>query len=186
MNNKPKEKIKIISERKFIILCILTFGLYKIWWIYKSWRFFSYKDKLNVNSATRTLFSFIFLIPLFQRIKKYSSQLQVNIRYSSVVLFILLFIADFLVSISGSLWVISIFSFVFLLKPVNSLNRTILKDSNFEVSEAKKFNYRQIAIMGFGIICWIFLFIGWVQSFQNDSEYATYTISKEKFDEIMK
>ena len=34
------EEQKIISLNKFILLSIISFGLYEIWWIYKAWEFF--------------------------------------------------------------------------------------------------------------------------------------------------
>ncbi|MUT81012.1 tyrosyl-tRNA synthetase, partial [Acinetobacter baumannii] len=41
------ENLKVISVNKFIFLSLISFGLYPIWWMFKAWRFFLIKDKLN-------------------------------------------------------------------------------------------------------------------------------------------
>ena len=57
---------QIISLNKFIFLSIISFGTYELWWIYKAWRFFMQKDKLDIMPAVRTIFSFVFIIPPFK------------------------------------------------------------------------------------------------------------------------
>ncbi|MCA4255387.1 DUF4234 domain-containing protein, partial [Acinetobacter baumannii] len=42
------ENLKVISVNKFIFLSLISFGLYPIWWMFKAWRFFLIKDKLNI------------------------------------------------------------------------------------------------------------------------------------------
>ncbi|MDA3491284.1 DUF4234 domain-containing protein, partial [Acinetobacter sp. AOR33_HL] len=51
------ENLKIISVNKFIFLSLISFGLYPIWWMFKAWRFFLIKDKLNIMPAARAIFS---------------------------------------------------------------------------------------------------------------------------------
>ncbi|MFW6711465.1 hypothetical protein ACODTS_06135, partial [Acinetobacter pittii] len=55
------ENLKIISVNKFIFLSLISFGLYPIWWMFKAWRFFLIKDKLNIMPAARAIFSIFFL-----------------------------------------------------------------------------------------------------------------------------
>lgn len=52
---------KIISINKFMFLCVLTMGLYLIWWMFKAWRFFMQKDKLDIMPAFRTVLYIIFV-----------------------------------------------------------------------------------------------------------------------------
>ncbi|HHP6486771.1 TPA: hypothetical protein ACSE37_001147, partial [Acinetobacter baumannii] len=51
------ENLKVISVNKFIFLSLISFGLYPIWWMFKAWRFFLIKDKLNIMPAARAIFS---------------------------------------------------------------------------------------------------------------------------------
>ena len=61
VTNVVKEE-KIISLNKFIYLSIISFGVYEIWWIYKAWRFYQQKEKLDIMPVARTIFSIFFLI----------------------------------------------------------------------------------------------------------------------------
>ncbi|EXE34023.1 hypothetical protein J571_4043, partial [Acinetobacter baumannii 554515] len=58
------ENLKVISVNKFIFLSLISFGLYPIWWMFKAWRFFLIKDKLNIMPAARAIFSIFFLYSL--------------------------------------------------------------------------------------------------------------------------
>ncbi len=49
------ENLKVISVNKFIFLSLISFGLYPIWWMFKAWRFFLIKDKLNIMPAARAI-----------------------------------------------------------------------------------------------------------------------------------
>ncbi|PZM07827.1 hypothetical protein DOL93_11035, partial [Acinetobacter baumannii] len=62
------ENLKVISVNKFIFLSLISFGLYPIWWMFKAWRFFLIKDKLNIMPAARAIFYILFLYSLFNRI----------------------------------------------------------------------------------------------------------------------
>lgn len=68
------ENLKVISVNKFIFLSLISFGLYPIWWMFKAWRFFLIKDKLNIMPAARAIFSIFFLYSLFNRIKTYAKE----------------------------------------------------------------------------------------------------------------
>ena len=58
--NNDVEEQKIISLNKFIFLSIISFGTYEIWWIYKAWRFYQQKEKLDIMPAARAIFSIFF------------------------------------------------------------------------------------------------------------------------------
>ena len=68
MTNDVEEQ-KLISLNKFITLSIISFGTYPIWWIYKAWRFYQQKEKLDIRPRARAFFS-IFLIAFFLLSKK--------------------------------------------------------------------------------------------------------------------
>jgi hypothetical protein len=61
------EEQKIITLKMFIVLCIVSFNLYSLWWIYKEWRFFRQKERSEIMPALMTIFQhyyygFTFLI----------------------------------------------------------------------------------------------------------------------------
>ena len=121
-NNMDIEEKHIISLNKFIILSIISFGLYELWWIYKSWRFFQQKEKSDIMPALRTIFSIFFLIPLFNRIYDFAKEKGYNVNYSSVLLFICFFVGNWMSYLPTPFWIIAVFSFAFLIPPLIFLN----------------------------------------------------------------
>ncbi len=178
MNNKQKvTSITSISTSKFIILSVLTFGLYEVWWIYKSWRFFSEKEDLEINSATRTIFSIIFLIPLFRKIKRYTMYIGITKYYSSILLFIGYLITALLANLPDYYWLISLFSFIFLISPFEALNQSIKKDPEYELEILKKFNRKQLVLVIVGSMWWIITVLGIIVSFEKSDNYTIYEIN---------
>lgn len=57
---KPAE---LIGPYKFILLHTLSFGLYGLWWMYKSWKFFTLKEKLELKPVIRGILGVVFMFP---------------------------------------------------------------------------------------------------------------------------
>ncbi|ADE35989.1 DUF4234 domain-containing protein [Methanohalophilus mahii] len=53
---------------KFILLSLITFGIYEIYWMYKQWKFLKLKDDLNISPFWRSILAIIFLHELLERI----------------------------------------------------------------------------------------------------------------------
>jgi hypothetical protein len=164
-----------LNTNKFVLLSILTFGLYEIWWIYKSWRYFNERQNLGINSAIRTVFSGIYLIPLMNRIKRNSKDLNINVGYSSIFLFTGYLIFEIIGAVSDEFWLVSVFSFLFLLKPYATLQKSLIKDSEENIRTKNRFNTRQKFLIVIGIICWVFFILVFINGNQA-TEYVTYTI----------
>lgn len=179
-----RENINLLSQTRFIILCILTFGIYQTWWIYKSWRFFNYKDKLETNSAIRTIFSIFYLIPLFQRIKAYSKEHRLRVNYSSLIQYIG-FVGLSILSLNESLWFASMFSFIFLIRPFNLLNNAISIDPDYQTIKQSKFNSRQWFILGIGILFWTLLLIGLLLTIQESSNEYIINLNQEEIESLL-
>jgi len=152
--------IKKISVNKFILLSIITFGLYELWWVYKSWCFFQYKDNSNIMPAVRTIFSVFYLIPLFMKIIRLSKKYEYNKDYYSGLLFVGYFIICLLARLPDPYFLISFFSFIFFIPPVKALNFAMENCDKFHVKEQKSFNVRQIFLLIIGGSLWVFLIIG--------------------------
>jgi hypothetical protein len=152
--NKAVEEQHIISVNKFKVLCILSFGLYGLWWIYKAWRFFQQKDQLNITPAVRTIFSIFFLIQLFNKILDFANAKGYNRHFSSVLLFIGYFVGNLLANLPDPFWKISVLSFVFLIPSFNALNFARQNSTDFIVTEQSSFNGRQIVIIIIGSLFW--------------------------------
>ena len=155
------EEQKIINLNKFIILCITSFGLYPIWWIFKAWRFYQQKENLNIMPALRAIFSIFFLISLFNKILSFAKEKGYGENFSSIGLFISFFVVKILLELlPDPFWLISILSFVFLIPPFKALNYAKQNSNEFVVTEQTSFSGRQIGLIVIGIVFWGLVLLG--------------------------
>jgi len=150
----------IIGLGQFIFLNVITLGLYGMWWIYKSWRFFQQKEKSNLMPAVRTILSLFFLIALFQRILNYAQEKGYTKSYSSIFLFIGFLVFNLLSYLPEPYLLISIFSLVYLIPPFLALNYAKRNSKVVAVYEQTSFNTRQIILIVAGSIFWALLILG--------------------------
>jgi len=154
------EEQKIISLNKFVFLSIISFGVYQIWWIYKAWRFYQQKDNLDINPALRTIFSIIFLIPLFNKILLSAKKTGYNESYSAILLFVGFWVLNILSQLPDPFWLISILGFVFLIAPFKAFDFARQNSTDFIVTKQTSYSGRQIALIVFGVIFWCLVLFG--------------------------
>ncbi|MDK4792932.1 MAG: hypothetical protein OC189_12995 [Acinetobacter sp.] len=157
------ENLKVISVNKFIFLSFISFGLYQIWWIFKAWRFFLIKDKLNIMPAVRAVFSIFFLYSLFNRIKNYAKEQGYINDFSSGWMYLAYLITTLLVYLPEPYWLISLCDIIFLIPAFKALNYA--QKQIVTTIEQEKFNTSQIILIIIGCIMWLLIFIGFVISF---------------------
>jgi hypothetical protein len=141
-------------------LSIISFGIYQIWWIYKTWRFFQEKDKLDIQPAVRTIFSIFFLISLFNKILNFAKEKGYTGSYSAIMLFAGFLVVSLLAQLPDPFWLISIISFVFCIPPFTALNFAKRNSTDFIATEQTSYNGRQIAIIVIGVIFWGLVLLG--------------------------
>jgi hypothetical protein len=151
------EPQQIINVNKFVLLSIFSFGLYEIWWIYKTWRFFRQKEKLDIMPACRALFSIFFLYALFTKIMQYASVNKYKRRFPPFACYIGFFAINFLAYLPEPWGLISVFSFIFLIPPFQALNYAKQTSTTFVVNEQTSFNGRQMILIIGGIIGWVII-----------------------------
>lgn len=127
---EEKAEIYYVTTARFILYTLLSFGLYSFYWIYRTWKFFIVREKLDLNPVVLTVFSPIFIFLLARKIK---SLAQENYYYeASVVVAPILFNVFLLVGATGgeNFWLIP-FIFIPLLnlhQELNNLYRIIAPD----------------------------------------------------------
>jgi hypothetical protein len=154
-----KTEIELVDFGKFIILFVVTLGLYGIWWMYKTWRFFKEKDDLDIMPAARAIFSIFFTYSLFDDIKNYAKTVGYTGDYSSGLLFVGYLILSLLGNLPAPFFVVSVFSFIFFMKPVNALNFAIDHSPGYSAKRGA-FNTRQIILIIVGGLFWLLMLIG--------------------------
>jgi hypothetical protein len=154
----------LVSVNKFVLLSVLTFGLYEIWWQYKVWRFFQQKLQWDIMPAMRALFGIFFLIPLFNIIQSSANEKGYNSTYNSVLLYIGFLLSSLIAQLDNIFLFISCISVVFLIPAVKAFNSILLASrEEFQVVEQKNFNGRQIGLIIFGILWWFLLIVSFAE-----------------------
>ncbi|OBD71755.1 hypothetical protein A9848_17865 [Acinetobacter baumannii] len=155
------ENLKVISVNKFIFLSLISFGLYPIWWMFKAWRFFLIKDKLNIMPAARAIFSIFFLYSLFNRIKTYAKEQGYINDFSSGWMYLGYLITSLLVRLPDPYWLISLCSIIFLIPAFKALNYA---QKQIETTiKQEKFNTPQIILIIIGSIMWLLILFSFVR-----------------------
>ncbi len=62
-------KLLYIPVSRLVIMGIITLGLYEAYWIYKNWKYFKERDKLDIQPFWRGIFGLFFCHSLFNSIK---------------------------------------------------------------------------------------------------------------------
>jgi hypothetical protein len=160
INSSPQE-INFLSTNKFIFLCIISFGLYQLWWIYKTWKFFNDKDELDINPALRSIFSIFFLGGLFKKINNYSIQHGNPQTFSSTLNYIGFFVLNiFAGNLPDPYWLFSFLTILFLIQAFNSFNYGLKRDPAFKFKEESNHSTRQVVLVTLGSIFWILVLLG--------------------------
>ena len=147
-------EVKRMGLLRYLLLSVLTFGLYNIWWVYKTWSFFQEKEKTDINPALRTIFSVIFLIPLFYKVQE---KVLPN-KYLRSLISILLFTGILFFSLMAYLpppsTYICIVSLVFYILPFQAYKQLLDASEEVIVIEQSSFNWMQIILLLIGGALW--------------------------------
>ena len=157
-NGNGKEIIKLLSPTKFIILSILSLGLYEIWWMYKSWKFFKEKDVLDIMPVARAIFTLLFTYQLFEKIQDFAKSNGYASSYSSGLLFVFFVILNILGRLPEPFWLISLLSVVCIIPSLNAFNYAVLHSEEYHGIEREGFNSKQIIILHW-YCSWLLLII---------------------------
>lgn len=142
----------IIKPLYFIILSIATMGIYQIWWLYKSWRFFKEKEDLDIYPAARALFGIFFMKQLFDKISDYASEKGLDVNYNSTNRLIAIIVLNVASRLPEPLWLISVFSFAPYIDVVKTFNYYFTQD--FEGTDADTFSGKRILLIVLGLLLW--------------------------------
>lgn len=84
MSEKNEKKFSnITSPTKFIILSVLSLGIYELVWMYRNWKFFKEKEKTDISPFWRAWFAIFFIHSLFKKILEYAEKEGYRESYSS-------------------------------------------------------------------------------------------------------
>lgn len=157
--NNPKEKFsKVIPTWKFILLSIITFGIYELVWFYKNWKLLKEEKGLKISPFWRAFFAPLFAGSIAGHLQKYLKEKNSPCDYSATLIGISYFILKILCKLPDPYWLVSFFTFIPMLPLVNSMNSYWEKEEQNLLP--KKFTWWQIILIILGIILLILSIIG--------------------------
>ena len=159
-----KETVELININKFTLLYMLSLGLYGIWWMYKIWKFFKEKNRLDIMPAARAIFAIFFAYELFERILKYAKKLGYSKGYSSMGLFALFIILNFMGRLPDPYWLVSFLALFGLIPPLNAFNYAVEKSEEYNGVYKEGLNARQMILVVIGGLFWVLMIMGLMES----------------------
>jgi len=148
------------NENQFILLCVLTLGLYAVWWMYKTWRFFDERDPVNLYPILRAVLALFFLYSLLQRIKVYALEREQAVTFQPMVQY-LGYIA---LSLTGYLpepyFLVALAAYLMLLPGYRTLYAAMDADPHFRIHYQEQFSQRQLGLVFIGGFFWLMMIIG--------------------------
>ncbi|MEY4905425.1 MAG: hypothetical protein RLZZ292_3240 [Bacteroidota bacterium] len=154
-NKHNPEALRILNQNQFLLLSITTLGLYDLWWMYKSWKFFKEKRGFwQILPAARAIFGIFYLHSLFEKILSFAKLKGYEKDYFSVALFIGYFIGSFAANIPNHWGLLAGVKVLLLLPAFNALNFAQQNSSEFDTYEQTSFSPRQIILIMVGLLLW--------------------------------
>lgn len=152
---------KIVSANKFIVLCIVTVGLYAIWWQYKTWRFFKQWQQSDIWPVARALFSVFNVYQLLKEVQRFASRnTPTAVDYNPGNLASSYIILTLLARLPDPFWLGSIAAFTFLLPAYKAFCAALLITKEIRVVEQTRFNARQLVLLIASGLSWSLVLIG--------------------------
>ena len=158
--NPAIDEQKIISTQKFILLSIISFGLYEVYWIYKAWKFFKQKENSDISPIPRAIFSLFFLNSLFAKILSLAKSKGYKEQYSADGLAFGFIACNFLSYLPDPFWLLSFLSVIFLIKPFMVLNYAKENSNDFVTTDQYSLSNGQIIVIVLGAAFWLLVLLG--------------------------
>lgn len=144
----------------FIILNILSLGLYQIYWFYKTWGFFKEKEKSDISPIGRAIFSLVFAYTLFEKILILAETKGHRKGFPAGVVAVVYYIFTMIVSGIGSVYtvltLISAFTFIPLISVLEAMN-VYYRSEQPGYKERDRPLPIEIGIAILGIILWVII-----------------------------
>ena len=149
------EEYRLISPAKFIILCVFTFGLYDVWWQYKTWRFFKQWQQTDTWPVARAIFSLFTANDLLKTINQFARYVgDYTPLQSTTGLAAGYIILNLLGRLPNPLWLIALGAFGFMVPGYRAFREAMLQAPEFGGRDQENFNTRQLLLIALGLVFW--------------------------------
>ena len=155
------EAYPLISPTKFMILCVLSFGLYGLWWQYKTWRFFKQWQQTDTWPVARAVFSLFTVNELMRNINQFAySTGEYTPIPNPIGLATGYIILNLLARLPDPLWIIALGASGFLVPAYRAFRDAMLQAPAYGGRNQRQFSVRQVVALLLGLACWGLVLIG--------------------------
>ncbi|MDO7849083.1 hypothetical protein Q5H92_22155 [Hymenobacter sp. M29] len=149
------ENYSLVSPTKFLILCLITLGLYGVWWQYKTWRFFRQwqnSDTWPVMRALFSLFTFHELLATINQFARHTGGYTPMPNTTGLVAGYV--ILNLLSRLPDPFWLIHLGAVGFLMPPYRAFRDAMLEAPVYGGFHQANFSTRQVVLLAAGIAFW--------------------------------
>lgn len=130
-----------VGERKFMVMCFATFGLYEIFWAFHQWTRIRAQTGEDLSPWWRAFFGHLWGFSLFGRIQQDALAKGLTVGWDSRIVAFSYLVVVVLLRLPDPWWLLCLFSFVPMLPVVRLVNRlnaasTTPRPANAELSGA--------------------------------------------------
>ncbi|MBD2769655.1 hypothetical protein IC235_17330 [Hymenobacter sp. BT664] len=145
----------LITPAKFIILCVASFGLYGLWWQYKTWRFFKQWQQTDTWPVLRAIFSLFTFNELLQTINQFAYSTGGYRPISNPTgLAAGYIILNLLARLPDPLWVVALGASGFLVPAYKEFRDAMLQAPAYGGCNQEHFSARQVVALALGVVFW--------------------------------
>ncbi|NQT90231.1 MAG: hypothetical protein HQ558_03155 [Candidatus Omnitrophica bacterium] len=105
-----------------VCLCVLTLGVYQIFWFYRHWKFMMQHKQLNINPLARAIFGIFFVYPFFKNVHSIAEEEGYEKQYTDGMLATFYIVLCFVSALPDPYSMVGLFSFVPLIEGQKALN----------------------------------------------------------------
>ena len=138
-SNQPVARYFPVAPAKFVVLSLLTFGIYDIYWFYKNWHYVRERDDSSIWPVWRALFGPLWCYFLIRDVRTNHAEKSESLIAFGALLAIAYLLLIATRGLPDPFWVSSFLAFVVLfpivlaIKRVNGPTATYQRNSRFRV-----------------------------------------------------
>jgi uncharacterized protein DUF4234 len=110
-----------VSLRKFVVMSIVTFGIYELYWAYKNWMLIKARSSEQLSPVWRAWFAQLWSFSLFSRIRDGARERGLHVEWTPVWLAAGYLLMTLFVRLPGTLALLSVLSFLPILPVVQTI-----------------------------------------------------------------
>ena len=151
-----------IPEKKLIFVCLLSFGLYELYWFYRNWKAIRDHEQIRISPVWRSIFSVLFCYNFFKRIRKAATARGYSSSYSAGALALLYIVLTMLLKLPAPWDQLELLTFI----PLVMINPAICYlNQSYDPAwvATHRFNKAEMVWIIVGMLFWLAMISDWLK-----------------------